>query len=85
MGLMKFSSVGIKQIKDIFDVALKKGSLLGNDIENAYMTDLIQVVINTGEPVTSIPIYESWVEVDTVEDLKSNITKDRLLSITGNE
>ncbi len=85
MGLMKFSSVGIKQIKDVFDVALKKGSLLGHDIENAYMTDLIQAVINTGEPVTSIPIYESWVEVDTVKDLKSNTTKDRLLSITGNE
>lgn len=85
MGLMKFSSVGIKQIKDIFDVALKKGSLLGHDIENAYMTDLIQAVINTGEPVTSIPIYESWVEVDTVEDLKSNITKERLLSIIGNK
>ena len=85
MGLIKFSSVGIKQIKDIFKVSLKKGSLMGQDIENAYMTDLIQAVIDTGEPVTSVPIYESWIEVDTVNDLESNTTRDRLLSITSNE
>ena len=85
MGLIKFSSVGIKQIKDIFTVSLKKGHLMGQDIENAYMTDLIQAVIDTGEPVTSVPIYESWIEVDTVNDLESNTTRDRLLSITNNE
>lgn len=85
MGLIKFSSVGIKQIKDIFTVSLRKGHLMGQDIENAYMTDLIQAVIDTGEPVTSVPIYESWIEVDTVNDLESNTTRDRLLSITNNE
>tara|TARA_B110000046_G_C12977763_1_gene391934 strand:- start:655 stop:1431 length:777 start_codon:yes stop_codon:yes gene_type:complete len=85
MGLMKFSAVGIKQIKGIFDLAVKNGFLLGNDVENAYMTDLIQAVINTGEPVTSVPIYENWVEIDTVNDLLSNTTKDRLLAITRNE
>ena len=85
MGLIKFSSVGIKQIKDIFTVSLKKGHLMGQDIENAYMTDLIQAVIDTGEPVTSVPIHESWIEIDTVNDLESNTTRDRLLSITNNE
>lgn len=81
MGLMKFSSFGIKQIKEVFDVALKKGSLLGNNIENSYMTDVIQSIIDSGAPVTSIPIYENWVEVDSVKDLKSKETKARLLSI----
>lgn len=85
MGLMKFSADGIEQIKDTFDIAFKNGSLLETDVESAYMTDLIQAVINTGAPVTSIPIYEDWVEIDTVDDLVSNTTKERLSAIIDNE
>jgi choline kinase len=82
MGLMKFSAKGVIQIKEVFHAALKSGKLLNKSTENAYMTDLLQAVIDFGNPVTSIPIYDNWVEVDTVDDLESSITLSRIKSIS---
>ena len=42
------------------------------------MTDLLQAVINSGQKITAVPVNGGWVEVDTVSDLNSNITKERL-------
>ena len=73
MGLMKFSARGVKDIKEVFYAAKKDISLLGGPIENAYMTDLLQASINMNKVVTSIPISDPWVEIDTVKDLNSKI------------
>jgi L-glutamine-phosphate cytidylyltransferase len=78
MGLMKFSAKGLMQIKKVFHAAVNSGKLLDNNIENAYITDLLQAVINSGEDVTSVPIYGNWIEVDTVSDLLSEETLGRL-------
>jgi choline kinase len=82
MGLMKFSAEGLRQIKEVFHVALKSGKLLDKPTENAYMTDLLQAVIDYGKPISSVPIAGNWIEVDTVDDLESNITASRLKIIT---
>ena len=42
------------------------------------MTDLIQAAINAGLEVTSVPVNGGWVEIDTVDDLKSPVTLSRL-------
>ena len=81
MGLMKFSSEGVKQMKEAFHAAVNSGDLLGKDVENAYMTDLLQDAIDSNYLVTSIPVHGGWVEVDTVDDLKSMVTIDRINSI----
>jgi L-glutamine-phosphate cytidylyltransferase len=81
MGLMKFSTVGVKHIKDVFYSAVENGELLGKNVENSYMTDLLQAVINSGQPITAVPVYGGWVEVDTVDDLESSTTKNRINSI----
>ncbi len=81
MGLMKFSAKGLRQIKEVFHSAVRAGELLGNAVENSYMTDLLQVLINLGNPVTAIPVYGDWVEVDTIDDMKCSITKQRLKDI----
>ena len=81
MGLMKFSSHGIKQLKSVFHMALKTGELGGKALASSYMTDLLQSAINTGYSVQSVPVFGGWVEIDTVEDLESPITKDRINSI----
>ena len=78
MGLMKFSAAGIRQIKSVYHDAQKSGKLLGKPTENAYMTDLLQAIIQTGKPISSVPIQGNWIEVDTVEDLQSNVTLSRL-------
>jgi len=75
---MKFSSKGLAQIKRIFQDSLESGELLGKSIENSYMTDLLQAAILAGIPVTSVPTYENWIEVDTVKDLELPITLERI-------
>ena len=81
MGLMKFSSEGVKQMKEAFHAAVNSGDLLGKDVENAYMTDLLQDAIDSNYLVTSIPVHGGWVEVDTVDDLNSYISINRINSI----
>lgn len=81
IGLMKFSASGISQIKKIFYAAKAKDELLGKPLKNAYMTDLLQATINDGVIVNSLPIEGGWVEVDTVDDMKSAVTSDRLKMI----
>lgn len=82
MGLMKFSQKGINQIKKIFHNALEVGDLLGKPIETAYMTDLLQATIDEGYSVHSVPVSGGWIEIDTVEDLQSQYTLDRVKQIT---
>lgn len=82
MGLIKLTANGVNQLKDIFQKAVDNdGTLLGKPVENAYMTDLLQEVINDDIPVQSVPVFSGWVEVDTVDDLNSIVTRDRLDSI----
>ena len=78
MGLMKFSANGVKQIKEIFNSAIKDKKVLGKEVENAYMTDLLQAVINSERQITAVPIFGEWIEIDTVNDLELPVTRDRL-------
>ena len=81
MGLMKFSGDGVKQIKEIFNNAIKDKKILGKEPENAYMTDLLQALITSGKKVTAVPVFGEWIEVDTVDDLHLPITKTRIRAI----
>jgi len=81
IGLIKLSSKGLSQIKSVFNSALKNNELLGKSIKGSYMTDLLQEVINSNINVMSVPIYGGWIEVDTVEDMQSEVTKNRLKNI----
>ena len=81
MGLIKLSPKGVEKIKNIFHKAVKNGELQGKNVENSYMTDLLQSVIDSGFPIQAVPIFGGWIEVDTVDDLKSTITIDRVNSI----
>jgi choline kinase len=78
MGLMKFSAKGVAKIKNIFHEAIEKGELKGRSVENSYMTDLLQAVIDSKFPIHAVPVFGGWIEVDTVDDLKSTTTLDRV-------
>jgi choline kinase len=81
MGLLKFSAVGIDKLRQVFHQACAEGGIQGKSPEKAYMTDLIQEVIDRGVPVHGVPIDKEWVEVDTVGDLQSSVTIARLHAI----
>ena len=81
MGLMKFSADGIKQIKDAFHIAVNNGQLCIRNIENAYMTDLLQSLINNDSIVTAVLIDYPWIEIDETSDMKLATNYDRLKEI----
>ena len=81
MGLMKFSERGVEYLKQIFHRACAEGSIQGKPPEKAYMTDLLQTMIDTGVAVQSVPVHGGWVEVDTVRDLELEVTRKRLAAI----
>jgi choline kinase len=81
MGLMKFSARGVQLLKKTFHDAKLAGDLRGKPVENAYMTDLLQAMIDLDYRLEAVPVHGGWVEVDTVSDLLSDITKKRLTQI----
>ncbi len=81
MGLMKFSAKGIQLLKKVFHDAKSAGHLRGKPLEKAYMTDLLQAMIDWGIRLDAVPVHGGWVEVDTVEDLLSPVTNKRLSQI----
>ena len=78
MGLMKFTGTGAQALRDIYRDAFQVGNLGGKPAEKAYMTDLIQAVIDAGHRVQSVPVHGGWVEVDSISDLKLPLTQERL-------
>ena len=82
MGLIKLSSKGVQQLKKVYYDAKNNGLLRGKPLENAYMTDLLQAMIDLDIRLDAVPVRGGWVEVDTVEDLKSEITRERLGKIS---
>lgn len=82
IGLMKFTQRGLKALEEVFDEAVSSGvSINGRAPEKAYMTDLLQAVINRGHSVVPVFIDGGWVEVDTIDDLNAPITQARLSAI----
>ncbi len=84
IGLMKFSAKGVQLLKKTFHDAKSEGSLSGKPIEKAYMTDLLQAMIDLNHRLDAVLVNGGWVEVDTVSDLKSDITSSRLKKIADN-
>jgi choline kinase len=81
IGLMKFTGKGLASLRNTYHNAIKSGALGGKPVEKAYMTDLLQAVIDGGSEVWPVPIDGSWVEIDSVSDLNLEITRTRLQAI----
>jgi len=81
IGLMKFSEKGQKILQDTFKIAQKNGKLGNLPVEKAYMTDLLQAIIDNGHDIWPVNIEGGWIEIDTVKDLNSKITLNRLEEI----
>jgi L-glutamine-phosphate cytidylyltransferase len=81
MGLMKFSSKGLRQMKEVFHKALRDESVLKGSVENAYMTDILQALINSNQLISAVLVHDEWVEVDTASDLELKETIRRVKNI----
>jgi choline kinase len=83
IGLMKFSVEGVATLKKCYDQAVMEGTLGGKSIEKAYMTDLLQHIIDSGYAVQSVPIDGKWIEIDSKQDLVNPATIQRLKDMTN--
>jgi choline kinase len=81
IGLMKFSAKGTQLLKKTFHDARMAGMLRGKPPETAYMTDLLQAMIDRDIRLDAVHIHGGWVEVDTASDLLSSVTRERLSQI----
>ena len=81
MGLLKLSGNGVSIFKEVFHDAIKQGEIVGKPVENAYMTDFLQHIIEQNYLVQSVPVVGDWVEIDTIDDLELEVTSQRLMRI----
>ena len=72
IGLMKFDRTMIEALTSVYQRARRTGEEIGwgRRIEKAYMTDLLQQVINEGHPLHAVPINGGWCEIDTPYDFE---------------
>ena len=78
IGLLKFSQKGLKNIVAIMDDAYQRfhdrpWQQSGKTVRKAYMTDLLNAVIESGEKVKAIKFKNGWLEFDTNEDYENAI------------
>ena len=74
IGLAKFSKTGAEILRSNYQrvVAEYHGRAFQQAalVEKAYLTDMIQELVNLGYEVHSVDIEGGWLEIDTPEDLE---------------
>lgn len=78
IGLLKFSKEGLAKVVEILDRDYevyqdKPWKQSGKTIRKAYMTDLLQAVIESGNHVRAVKFRNGWIEFDTNEDYETAV------------
>lgn len=78
IGLLKFSQNGLKHMEEIWDEAClnygdKPWQQSGKTVRKAYMTDLLNAVIQSGRSVKAKNFKNGWMEFDTNEDYENAV------------
>ena len=74
VGLIKFSKIGVQKLKEVYHqnkqqyYHLDQPWLRSKSFKKAYMTCILQTLINAGQEVEPIITSRGWLEFDTVED-----------------
>lgn len=87
VGLLRFQNRGVETLRGVYHELLEKFSgkpWRGRaQFELAYMTDLIQEIIDRGYSVSAVPINHGWVEFDTRHDYEMVLNGDKDGSLAG--
>ncbi len=76
IGLLKFSRRALGFIRETMAAAYrdfdgKPWQQSGKPVRKAYMTDLLNAVIESGQPVYAVRFQNGWIEFDTNEDYET--------------
>ena len=80
LGIMKLSDIGSKKFLDIFEKlnSSHEGKFRdATSFQKAYLTDMLDELIQTNEIVNPIFVDGNWCEIDTTEDLEKASEKMR--------
>ena len=72
IGMMKLSKEGCKKFVDVYEELEKNHNGSFHDaatFDKAYLTDMLQELINRGININPIFIQGKWIEIDTPQDL----------------
>ena len=81
IGLMRFKDQGLSRLRSIYETArstAQKGGDpwgLSRPFEKAYMTDLLQALINDGQDLKAVQVDRGWFEIDSVTDYEMMRTR----------
>ena len=67
IGMAMFSAAGAAALLRIHD-ELAGGRAEG--LERASMTQILQALIDRGQPVSAVDIHQGWMEIDSFEDYR---------------
>lgn len=78
IGLLKFSMAGLQFIVETMEAAYKEyenkpWQQSGKTVRKAYMTDLLNAVIESGKDVKAVHFNNGWIEFDTNQDYENAI------------
>ena len=75
IGLARFSKKGIETLRTVFAEISKKYAgkpfQAAKVVEKAYLTDMLQELIDRGHEVKPVIIHGEWREIDTIEDFRN--------------
>ena len=73
LGIMKLSNEGCKNFLKTYEKISDKNKQFhdANSLNSAYLTDMLQELIESNVEVHPIIIDSNWCEIDTIEDLKN--------------
>jgi len=81
--LIRLNKVGSEILKNQYYNSMKSRSNIilqsKNDFNNMYMTDLLMLIINSGEIIEPISVNNGWLEFDTVDDYELFINQNTML------
>jgi L-glutamine-phosphate cytidylyltransferase len=88
IGLLAFQGEGVRNLRTVYEQA-KAEALAGRNpfgghrpINQLFMTDLLQGIIDAGFTVYQVPIHRGWLEIDSLKDLR---LAEELIKIQGND
>lgn len=78
VGILKFSRKGLVDIVEIMDQAYREfgdgpWQQSGKPVRKAYMTDLLNALIESGRQVKAVRFNNGWIEFDTNEDYENAV------------
>jgi choline kinase len=73
VGVLKLTREGCARLRAVYHhircCSAGTWRFRGRTLHQLYMTDLIQILIDSGVPVHAIPVRNGWLEFDSAEDL----------------